>query len=117
LKSDRFCDGQLKGVKVSKYRSYQINDIEKFIWLLCDKIHYFRPIDENERTMYELSNLLEAIEECDNTISRLFGKRVGAQTTAVGEKVRTWLSTMKESSKKYSPQFFITKRNLTKIVT
>jgi hypothetical protein len=121
LESKIFQDGQLKGRQLSgnarKYRSYQINDLEEFIWLLCDTIHKFSPVDTEQSAMDSLLNLLKYIEECNATIRRLFGKIQGDKIAAFGEKLKTSLSTMMESSKKSSPPFFITERYLTDHIT
>jgi hypothetical protein len=121
LESKIFQDGQLKGRQLSgharKYRSYQINDLQEFIWLLCDKIHFFSPVDTEQSTFDSLLNLLKCIEECNDSIRRLFGKIQGDKIAAFGERVRTQLSTMMESSKESSPQFFITERDLIKHIT
>jgi len=117
LESKIFQDGQFKGKQLTghakRYRSYQIDDLEKFIWLICGKIHDFTPIDVDQSIIDSLLNLLECIEECNNNIRCLFGKIQGDKIAAFGERVRTHLSTMMESSKKSSQQFLFTERDLT----
>jgi hypothetical protein len=110
LESKIFRDGQFN---VNRYKYFQIVDFEEFIWLVCRKIHNFSPVDEDQRISYELSNLMEAIEECGDTIRRLFGKRAESQLTALKEKVETWLKNVQKSS----PQFIITDRQLSDDIT
>jgi len=114
LESKIFRDGQFN---VNRYKYYQINNFEEFIWLLCDKIHDFSPIDEDQSTFDSLLNLLKCIEDCGNSIRCLFGKVQAKRIAAFGETLRTSLSTMMESSKKSSQQFFITELDLTKQIT
>jgi hypothetical protein len=114
LESKIFRDGQFN---VNRYKYFQINDFKQFIWLLCDKIHDFSPIDVDQSIIDSLLNLLKCIEECNNSIRGLFGKVQGARIAAFGEKLRTSLSTMMDPSKKSSQQFFITELDLTKQLT
>lgn len=110
LESKIFRDGQFN---VNRYKNFQINDFEEFIWLLCDKIQHFCPVDVDEIEEYFLLNLVKAIEECNRTIRRLFGKREESQITALKERIETWLKNVQKSS----PQFLITERQLSEDIT
>ena len=114
LESKIFRDGQFN---VNRYKYLQINDFEKFIWLLCDKIHDFSPVDADHNIMDSLLNLLECIKECNNNIRHRFGKVQAAHIAACGETLRTSMSTIVDPSKKSSQHYFITEIDLTKQFT
>lgn len=113
LNSNIFRNGQLKGAR-GYNRSYQINDLEKFIWLLCEKISLF-PFTVNvaQHNEYILSDLVEAIEKCRPAIRSRFGKRAESQMTALKGKIETWLENWQESS----PKSFFTKLQLSNDIT
>ncbi len=123
LKSGIFQDGQLTGRQLTgharTYKRYRIINLEKFIWLLCDKINRFSPVylNEDEQIFDGLSNLLDALESSRYIIKHIFGKHEETKIVTLCEKVKAWLNTNQDYLTEPSPQFGMTERLLTEQVT
>jgi hypothetical protein len=103
MESEMFLDGQLKGAQltgdVKIFKTYQINDLEEFIYLLCMKISdflYSGPIDFSYIEYGELACIVEAIENAGNTIERILKKPTANHLNAIKEKIKMWLDINKD---------------------
>ncbi len=96
MESRIFNHGQLKGAP-GYDRFYQINELVEFIWLLCDKMHFYSPVDESHLSLSSLQNLVEAIEYANHDIRYIFGKHESTQINKLKEKVMAYLNDRKDN--------------------
>jgi len=96
LESKIFFDGQFHP---SRIKSYQINDLEEFVWRLCDKMHDFMfPIDDQQFIMRDLSSLADALDNCNYPfMQRLFGKAKSRQMDELKKYVNNLINNLQKS--------------------